>query len=276
MPSHDYSAEVAANRRNWDARAKLHSTSPFYNVQRYIDDPLAISNEVAWDKTVLGDVSGLDLLHLQCHIGTDTISWARLGANVVGLDFSPNALEMARKLAADAGVHVEFVQGDAREADRAVGRQFDVVYASVGVLCWIPDLRQWFRATAACLRPGGRLYLRDGHPILGTLDYTRADDQVVCINDYFGHGSPERDEYPSSYSGDALPADAQVNYQWQHSLSDILGALLGGGLHIQHFAEHDWLDWQALDCMVQGDDGRWRLPGNRIPLSFTVVATRPR
>lgn len=275
MTAPDLEAKIAANRANWNARAKLHVLSPFYNVQRYIDEPKAISSTVQWDRTVLGEVAGLDMLHLQCHIGTDTISWARLGANMVGLDFSEAALEEARKLAAKAGFAVEFVQGDAREADRILGRQFDVVYASVGVLPWIPDVGAWARAAAACLRPGGRLYLRDGHPILATLDYARGDDQVVCISPYFRTGVAERDEFVYSYTGDKLPYDARVNFQWQHTLGEILGALLASGLQIQHFQEHDWLDWQALDCMVQVADGRWRLPGDRIPLAYTVIAVRP-
>lgn len=216
------------------------------------------------------------MLHLQCHIGTDTVSWARLGAHVVGLDFSPDALAIARRFAADAGVQIQFVEGDARQADRVVGRLFDIVYASVGVLCWIPDVREWARAAAACLRPGGRLYLWDGHPVLSTFDYRRADGLLVCIADYFRDGEPERDEYPYSYTGDELPTFARENYQWNHGIGEIVTAFAEAGLVIERLDEYDWLDWQAFPQMVQNRDGRWRFPRGspRLPLSYAILARR--
>lgn len=274
--SSDFSKALAANRANWDARAPLHAESSSYNLKRYLEDPSALSEVVDWDRKLLGDVSGLDLLHLQCHIGTDTVSWARLGARVVGLDFSPAALAIARKFAADAGADIEFVQGDARHADRAVGRLFDIVYASVGVLCWIPDVRAWARAAAACLRPGGRLYLRDGHPLLGAFDYGRTDGLMVCIADYLRDGEPEHSDFPYSYTGDELPASARENYQWNHSLGEIVTAFAEQGLFIERLDEYDWLDWKAFSQMVQGEDGRWRFPKGspRLPLSYSMLARR--
>lgn len=276
MQPGDFSKELAANRVNWDARAAVHATSDSYNLKRYLDDPSAISGVVEWDRKVLGSVAGLDLLHLQCHIGTDTVSWARLGARVVGHDFSPVALDVARRFAADAGVEIEFVEGDVRHADKVVGRLFDIVYASVGVLCWIPDVRAWARAAAGCLRPGGRLYLRDGHPLLNTFDYHRTDGLIACIENYFRDGEPEHVEVPYSYTGDELPPSARENYQWNHSLGEVVTAFADQGLIIERLEEYPWLDWQAFPQMIQGEDGRWRFPEGspQLPLSYAILARR--
>lgn len=277
MSDSPFRDEIAANRANWDARAEIHAHSSFYDVKGFIDNPEAISREVEWDRRVVGDVRGKDLLHLQCHIGTDTLSWARLGAHVVGLDLSSKSLHYARRLAADAGADIEFVCGNVLEADRLVGgRTFDVVYTSVGVLCWIPDIRQWARAVAACVRPGGLFYIRDNHPILSTLEYERDDRQLVVVSDYFDDNA-YRDEYPYTYTGDETLVGSPVNYQWTHSLGAIITALIEHGLQIQKVDELDWLDWRPFKWMVQDENGRWRFPAGhpRLPLAFSILARCP-
>lgn len=276
MQASDFSKEMAANRKNWDARAGLHAKSEAYELQRYLDDPTAISSVVDWDRRLLGDVSGLDLLHLQCHIGTDTVSWARLGARVVGLDFSSAALEIARRFAADAGADVEFVQGNALDTDRVVRRTFDIVYASIGVLCWIPDVRAWAKAAAACVRPGGRLYLRDTHPLLATFDDRRTDGLMVCIDDYFRDGRAQREEHPYSYTGDEIPAPARENYQWNHGLGEVITAFAEQGLRVERVDEYAWLDWQAFPQMTPDEEGRWHFPPGspRLPLDYSILARK--
>lgn len=277
VSSTDPSELLAANRANWNARAVVHAASPFYNIQRYVDDPSAISDVVSWDLQVLGDVDGLELLHLQCHIGTDTISWARLGARVIGLDFSDESLRVAKDLAVRSDSPARFVCADVCTADRVLSRQFDLVYASVGVLCWIPSFDDWARAACACVRPGGRLYLRDGHAIQDAIDYRRTDGQVVCVGDYFGGSAPYKDDVGYTYTGDDVRLEAPLNFQWTHPVGSVVTALAANGLRIDRFDEMDWLDSQAFSWMVRGPDGRWRFPGElpRLPLSFSIVATRP-
>jgi SAM-dependent methyltransferase len=277
MQAGNFHEEVLANRRNWDARAGIHAVSEFYNLQRYIDDRQAISPAVNWDRRALGDVAGMRLLHLQCHIGTDSISWSRLGAHVVGLDFSPKSLQVARQLARRAGAEVEFVQGDVSEADRILGRKFDLVYTSAGVLCWLPDIHQWAGAVANCLQPGGRFYLRDGHPISDTFDYERDDQSLVCIADYFGDGKSERGEIPYTYTGDATTLSDPVTYEWKHGLGETITALIEHGLTIERVEEFDWLDWKAFPWMIEEPQGQWRFPPGhaRLPLSFSILASRP-
>lgn len=276
VSSSDRSELLAANRANWNARAIVHATSEFYDVQRYIDGRTTISDVVDWDRRALGDVTGLDILHLQCHIGTDTISWARLGAQVTGLDFSEQSLRIARDLAARTGTHARFVCADVCTADQVLLQEFDLVYASVGVLCWIPSFDDWARAASACVRPGGRLYLRDGHAIHDTIDYRRTDGQVVCVGDYFGGNAPYKSESDYTYTGDDVRLDAPLNFEWTHPISKIITALIANGLRIDRFDEMDWLDSQALPWMVKDPDGHWRLPegGPRLPLSFSIVATK--
>lgn len=268
---------LAANRANWNARAVVHAASPFYNIERYVDDPSAISDVVRWDSQQLGDVAGLELLHLQCHIGTDSISWARLGADVVGLDFSVESVRKARDLSARSRTSVMLVCADVLDASNVLTRRFDVVYASVGVLCWIPDITRWAAAAAACLRPGGRLYLRDGHPIKDTFDYSRNDDRVVCVGDYFGEGEPFRDDAGYTYTGDDVRLESPVNFQWTHPLGSIVTALVDNGLRIESLTELDWIDWPAFPWMVRDADGRWRFPPGhpRLPLAFAITAGKP-
>jgi SAM-dependent methyltransferase len=279
MEEHEIRRYLTANRANWDARATIHRDSAFYDIARYIDDPHAISDTVAWDREQLGELAGLDILHLQCHIGTDSISLARLGANVTGLDFSSESIRIARELSAQARAPVTFVCADVHTADRVLVPQFDVVYATAGVLCWIPDFRTWASAAASCMRPGGRLYIRDGHPVKDTFDYSRSDDLLVCTNDYFA-GEPDIDDAGYTYTRDGVQVASPVNYQWIHPLSTVVTALAELGLRIDRLDETDWTGWQAFPWLIRADHGheRWTFPPGhpRLPLAYSITATKPR
>lgn len=272
-----YEQEIEVNQANWNARATVHAKSKSYDLERYVKDPSAISSVVDTDRRILGEVKGLDMLHLQCHIGTDTISWARLGANVTGLDFSSQSLRVARDLAKRTGAQVEFIEANVYEADKVLGRQFDLVYTSVGVLCWLPDVREWSRAVAACVRPGGRFYIRDGHPVMVTIDFHRDSLPVVCVDDYFGDGTPDRYEDEYTYTGDKVRLDSTVTYEWKHSLGSIITALAEHGLRIVRVDEYDWIDWKPFAWMVESQEGHWTFPPGqpRLPLSFSILAERP-
>ena len=169
----DY-AEI--NRLNWDERAPAHARSPGYHVARFVQDPAFLSYVVQFDAPRLGDIAGLRGVHLQCHIGTDTISLARLGARMTGLDFSPAALTEAQRIAALAGAEVDFVEAEVYDAVSALGAgRFDLVYTGAGALGWLPDIRRWARTVADLLRPGGRLFVREAHPMMWSLDEERSD-----------------------------------------------------------------------------------------------------
>src|SRR5947209_4185010 len=174
------------NRGHWDERAPAHAGAPEYAVERFIEDPAFLSHVVRFDLPLLGPVTGARGVHLQCHIGTDTLSLARLGAKMSGLDFSAASLAQARRLAAAASTDIEYVQADLYDAVAALGAErFDLVYTGVGALCWLPDIDRWAAVIAQLLVPGGRLFMREGHPMLWALDEARKDGLVVVEYPYF-------------------------------------------------------------------------------------------
>src|SRR6202012_3359392 len=180
------------NRASWNERVPAHVASPDYQVGRFAEDPGHLSEVVRCDLPRLGDVSGLRGVHLQCHIGTDTVSLARLGASMTGLDFSGQAVAAARELAAATGADAAFVESDVyRAAEVLEPGSFDLVYVSVGALCWLPDVAGWARAAAALLPRGGRLVIRDGHPVLHALDDERKGGRLTLRCPYFETSAPQ-------------------------------------------------------------------------------------
>jgi SAM-dependent methyltransferase len=266
------------NRANWDDRVPVHLASADYNVRRFIDDPEYLSDVVRFDLPSLGDVAGLRGVHLQCHIGTDTVSLARRGAAMTGLDFSGPAVEAAREFAAAAGADVTFVQSDVYAAAEVLGSGgFDLVYTGVGALTWLPDSREWARVVAALLRPGGRLFIRDGHPMLWTLEDGRADDLVVVRYQYFETAGPLVTDDPCTYVATDAVIEHGVTHSWNHGIGEIVTALLEAGLTLTGLVEHDSVPWEALPgLMVRDEAGEWRLAENpaRVACSFTIQAVK--
>src|SRR5690348_16252012 len=182
---------LETNRANWDERAPAHAASPGYHVAEFLADPGYLSEVVRFDLPRLGEIAGLRGVHLQCHIGTDTVSLARLGASMTGLDFSAPAVGQARSLAARIGADARFVQADVYSAAEVPGRAaFDLVFTGIGALCWLPGIGRWAAVVADLLRPGGRLFLREGHPMLWALDDARQDNLLVVRYPYFEREEP--------------------------------------------------------------------------------------
>lgn len=265
-----------ANLANWNDRVDIHLDSDDYDIEALVRDPDRLSGVVRYDAPRLGDVSGARLLHLQCHLGTDTLSWARLGADVTGTDFSSVALAAARDLAQRAGVEARFVEAELYETPEALGGEtFDVVYVSVGSLCWLPDIQGWAEAAAALLAPGGRLYVRDVHPIIGALDDTR--DELVLAHPYFATGEPHVWDDAQSYTGGGGLIANSRHYEWTHSLGEIVTAVLSAGLTLTGLDEHRELEWPFYEWMEPVGGGRYALPEplrDRAPLMFTLQATK--
>ena len=266
-----------ANRAWWDERSPAHAAAPEYAVAQLIADPNRLSDVVRFDVPRLGAVSGLRGVHLQCHIGTDTISLARLGARMTGLDFSAAALAIAREIAQSAGVTVDYVESDVYAAPEVLGRNaFDLVYTGVGALVWLPEIRRWAEVVAQLLRPGGRLFLREGHPVLWALDETRTD-AIAFGYPYFEHAEPLRFDASEAYvETDAVFACVESR-EWNHGMGEIITALLDAGLHLTMFVEHDSVPWDGLPGQMTEADGEWRLVehGDRVPLSYTLQAVKP-
>jgi SAM-dependent methyltransferase len=266
------------NRANWDERAPAHAASPDYSLDRFVADPQFISRVVRFDLPRLGDISGLRTVHLQCHIGTDTISLARLGARVTGLDFSSASLAEGRRLAERTGAAVDFVEADVYDAPEVLGRaRFDLVYTGIGALCWLPSVRRWGQVVAELLRPGGRLFIREGHPVLWALDDLRTDDLLVVDYPYFEAEEPLVWEEGGTYVETAAVFTHSVTHLWNHGMGEIVTALLDAGMELTALTEHDSVPWQALPRRMERlDDGEWRIRDRpwRVPHSYTLQAVR--
>jgi len=265
-----------ANRANWDARVPAHLASAFYGVEDFVAGARTLTQAVDFDRAHLGGVRGRALLHLQCHIGLDTLSWARLGATVTGVDFSERSIEAARDISRRSGVPGRFVLADVHEAPEVLAETFDIVYASEGVLCWLPSVEAWARVARRFTRPGGTLYIRDGHPLAHALDDERTDGRLVIKESYFESGAIRYDE-PGTYMGPGVDIDHTTTYEWNHSLGELVSAIADQGFRIESLKEYPFAGYQALPEMVQGDDGWWRLPDGpeRLPSLFGLKATLP-
>lgn len=266
----------AANLANWTDRVVAHLASPGYDVEGFIAEPNRIGKAVKLDQAEMGDVRGLSLLHLQCHIGLDTLSWARLGAQVTGLDFSRAAVDVARTISRRAQTPAEFVLADVYEAPEVLGKTYDIVYASEGVLCWLPDVAAWARVLSRLTRPGGTAYIRDGHPIFHALDLDRSDGRLELIGSYF-EGPASRYDEPGTYVESDVPIENTVTYEWDHGLGEIVNAFIQAGFRIESLREYPISAYRALPGMVKGHDGWWRLPpaSGQAPAMFSIRATRP-
>lgn len=262
---------LKANRENWDERAAIHLRSRFYDVDGWLR---ANRGPAPHEIELLGDASGLRLLHLQCHFGLDTLSWARAGAAVTGLDFSPAAIDAARELAERAGLadRAIFVCADVYDAAEVLGTTFDIVYVSLGALCWLPSVDRWAEQVGALVRPGGRCYIHDGHP----LAWAMAEDLPTITRSYFEEPEPYPDDSGSTYTDADGPIRSSRSYEWNHGIGEIVTALIRHGLRLERLEEHDWTPWPEFRWLVQRSDGRWAAPpeGPRVPLSFSLLASR--
>ncbi|NDJ53924.1 MAG: class I SAM-dependent methyltransferase [Chloroflexi bacterium] len=263
---------LEANRKLWDAWAEQHAPSDFYDVQSFRAGRNTLK---PIELDALGDVQGQSLLHLQCHFGLDTLSWARLGAEVTGVDFSARAIELAKALAGDLDIAAEFVCSDVYNTPQQLNRQFDIVFTSYGVLTWLPDLRRWASVVAQMLKPGGTFLIVEFHP-LSTIFDDESDVQAYQVRyPYFNGQQPiEFTNSGESYAARHDSFKGLKQYEWQHSLSDIIGALLGQGMQINAFDEYPYTFYQHFPFLVEKSSGQWHQPEMPyVPLMFSLKAT---
>jgi 2-polyprenyl-3-methyl-5-hydroxy-6-metoxy-1,4-benzoquinol methylase len=259
----------AANLARWDEATPLHASSDFYD----LDGFRAGRDDIRpFEFAELGPVAGLELIHLQCHLGTDTLSWARHGARVVGLDFSPRSIEIARRLALECGLAAEFVCADVYDTAKVIGdRTFDVVYTGIGALGWLPDLQSWAQIVASLLRPGGVLYLVEIHPlVLGVLG-----DGRTIRQDIFEAEFAMWKERGGTYAAPDVELTNTASYERVHALSDVLTAVLDAGLSVELFHEQSYTN-APWPWTVRGPDGFFRLPPGwpKFPLTYSLRAAK--
>ncbi|HEY1426054.1 MAG TPA: class I SAM-dependent methyltransferase [Caulobacteraceae bacterium] len=263
MPVNEY------NLAHWNEVTPHHVASPFYRTEDFRRGEIVLDPVV---RAAVGDVAGKRLLHLQCHFGLDTLSLARMGATVTGLDFSPVAIEQARALAAEAGIDATFVCADVLDPPPGLAG-FDIVFASWGAIFWIDDLYAWMRVAAGVLKSGGRLHLTEGHPALAMLDQDAAPG-LLTVRYPWDSDKPDVAVGDLDYTGAKVAANRTEGYQ--HGLARILGAAMDAGLTIRGYSEGDRAPWKALDQLVKVDRDYWALPPGApyVPLSFTLQAVK--
>ncbi len=265
---------IEINRRNWDERAIIHArdTTGEYALNRFrVGEDTLHRIEAA----ELGDVTDKHVLHLQCHIGRDTLSLVRRGAIATGLDFSSESLAVARRLASETGLSASFVEGTVDQAASLNLGSFDLVYTTWGTINWLPEIWSWAKAIASVLKPGGELYFADAHP--GLLIFEEIDGKLMPAHDY---DTPETQPLvfvnPTTYTDDPTIMTNQTTHQWIHSLSKIFSTLMDAGLAITMVREHELLTWRAFPSLVPAGDRLWRLPNGhpRMPLSLSLRAKK--
>lgn len=272
------------NRRNWEDRASVHPTTAYYDVPGFLDGESTLRSI---ERDELDDVGeGTTLCHLMCHIGLDTLSWARKGADVVGIDFSPTALAAARDIASEAGLtdHASFVEADTTDPDsvraaiddvrpgadegRCDGEGFDVVVASYGVLVWLPTMTGLADVAAELLAPGGTFCLVDGHPLSHTID-----DTGEFAYDYF-RKEPYQIDQEGTYADREADIQHTTTFQWAHTLGDVVSAVAAAGLRVESLREFPYTHFEKFDGMVE--TGGWWRPQDEpeLPLMFSLRATK--
>jgi SAM-dependent methyltransferase len=251
------------NQRAWDAQTWPHVESDFYDVASFKSGRNSLR---PFEVAALGDVTGRSLLHLMCHFGQDTLSWARLGANVTGVDFSAESITAATALARELEIDARFVQANVYDLPGELTASFDFVVATYGVLMWLPDLDEWARIVARCLKPGGTFFLAEFHPIPVLFD-----DDFALVKSYFRAGPAER-EVQETYAG--WMAESHVQTTWPWTVGKLVTALAQAGLRIQRLEELPVDLRQRHPAMVQSDDGLWQLPGDPLPLLLTCQAVK--
>ena len=266
---------LETNRRRWDELAPLHVQSAFYDVPAF---EAGASSLRSIELAELGDVSGRSLLHLQCHIGLDTLSWARRGARVTGVDFSEASIAEARALAARCGLEAEFVCSAVESLPDVLKGRFDIVFTSYGMLCWLADLNRWAKTVAHFLKPGGVFYIAEAHPFADVFDDAPGADaeRLRVAYPYFSDGRAVVCQGRGSYADREAAVVHDTSFQWSHTLAEILDAVLGAGLRLEFLHEFPVCFYAKVPGMTRGEDGWWRLPGVglRLPLLFSLKATK--
>jgi SAM-dependent methyltransferase len=260
------------NLKHWNEVTPIHEKSKLYDIEGFKRGGNRLS---PLERGEVGDVSGKSLLHLQCHFGLDTMSWARLGAKVTGVDFSDKAIDLAKSLSQELGIDADFICSDIYDLPKVLKEKFDVVFTSNGVLCWLPDLLEWAKIIARYLKPGGFFYIVESHPVADVFENERDTKELKARYSYFHSPQPAKWVPEGTYAD----KEAQVSnptYEWTHSLSDIINSLISAGLRIDFLHEFPYLNWDFFPFMEKDKDGWWRFKQGKetIPLMFSLKAAK--
>ena len=263
-----------ANQKMWDEFAKEHFQieNEFYSVSAFLEGKSTLKQ---YELNEMGNVKGKKLLHLQCHFGLDTLSWEREGAIVTGIDFSGEAIRLAKILAERANLSGNFIQTNLYDSPKVLSEKFDIIYTSIGVLCWLNDLKKWAEIIAHFLKKEGFFYIADGHPFSKMFDNEHQEELQLKYN-YFHSSEPMEFTAEGSYASDKPHMKPHKEYEWDHSLSDIINSLIQADLKINFFNEYPFAPFQIYPFSEQDSNGCYKLKNQKaeIPLFFTLKASK--
>jgi SAM-dependent methyltransferase len=260
------------NKALWNEITPVHERSEMYDVAGFKAGKSTML--MPFEIEEMGDLNGKSLLHLQCHFGMDTLSWGRLGAKVTGVDFSDEAIKTARKLSKETDTKAEFICSDIYKLPEIHKKKYDIVYTSGGVLCWLPDLNKWAKVIAYFLKPGGFFYIMEGHPLMNVFDNSTNVKELKIKWSYFNNPEWLECQAEGDYADPAFKS-SHASCEWTHSMGDIINSLINAGLKIEFLHEFPAIFFKCFSFMKQGKDGTWRLEGDKLPLIFSLKASKP-
>lgn len=261
-------AYFAANKALWNAKTPIHIDTEMYDMEAFRAGQSSLRSI---ELEGLGDVAGKSMLHLQCHFGQDSLSWAREGAQVTGVDLSDAAIDQARALSDELNLPAEFVCCNVYDLKDHLKGQFDIVFTSYGTIGWLPDLDQWAEVINHFLKPGGTFFIADFHPVVWMMD----DSFNEIAYSYFN-----KEVIEEEISGTYADPDADIqmlSYAWNHPLSEIITALIGKGLEIRDLSEYDYSPWACFPRLKQIEDRKWIFEHleDKIPYVYSIKAQKP-
>ncbi len=259
---------IEINRSLWDAKTGFHVQSEFYNVEGFLKGATSLK-QIEID--LLGDIKGKKILHLQCHFGMDTLSMARMGAKVTGIDFSEEAIKMAREMNDVLGLDATFILSDVYKLPEILHEEYDLVFTSYGVIGWLPDMENWARVAAHFVKPSGQFLIVEFHPVVWMF---KSDFSKIEFS-YFN-----REPIIETLSGTYADMDAKIGLKeigWNHDLGEVLGNLLKSGLQIESFKEYDKSPYNCFQNTVEVEPGLYQIKGleGKIPMVYSLMAKKP-
>ncbi|WP_028377657.1 class I SAM-dependent methyltransferase [Leeuwenhoekiella sp. MAR_2009_132] len=260
-----YDSYFNVNKATWDLKAGYHAASAFYDLDAFKSGKSSLNS---YELGALSDVAGKSLLHLQCHFGQDTLSWSRLGAQCVGVDFSNKAIEIAESLNKELALDARFFCGNVLDTAQLVNEKFDIVYTSYGDVGWLPDLKPWAAMIANCLKPGGIFYMVEFHPLVWMFDYTK---QPAVLKYAYNETQMIYEEYKGTYAEPEAPMISK-ECTWNHGLGTVVNALIEAGLTVKFLREHDASPYNILPELIKTKSG-FETKDKLYPLIYELKAT---
>ena len=263
----NYQSYFSANRISWNKRTAVHKDSAFYDLESFKKGKSSLCKI---ELEELGDVKGKSLLHLQCHFGMDTMSWAREGAICVGIDLSDEAINLAKEINAELSMSTEFICSNVYDLKEHLHKQFDIVFTSYGTIGWLPDLDKWAEIVAHFMKPGGTFYIADFHPTLWMMD-----ENFEKIKYNYFNTEVITEEISGTYTDRNAPIKS-VEHGWNHPFTEIINALVMHGLQIEQFNEYPYSPHNCFNNMEKGADEMWRIKGmsEKMPMMYSIKATK--